>query len=95
VSLRNAFAGKAKVQIDPDSSIRLHTANGITDGKRGRATTIQVRSLQAKDVPIVVQSDDQGTYGKDVDGLLGMSFLSHFNVTIDARSVKISSRNLK
>jgi aspartyl protease family protein len=92
VSLKNSFAQKAKVQVDPDSTVRLHTANGITSGKRGRAETIQLRTLQAKDVPVVVQDDTKGTYGEGVDGLLGMSFLSRFKLTIDARNVKISAR---
>src|SRR5262245_8565209 len=92
VSLKNTFAQKAKVQVDPDSIVRLHTANGIATGKRGRAETIQLRSLQAKDVPIVVQDDAKGTYGEGVDGLLGMSFLSRFKLTVDARNVRISAR---
>jgi clan AA aspartic protease (TIGR02281 family) len=95
VSLKNAFAQKAKVQVDQDSTVRLHTANGIAEGKRGRAETIQLRSLQAKDVPVVVQNDSQGTYGESVDGLLGMSFLSRFNLAIDTQSVKISARKSK
>jgi clan AA aspartic protease (TIGR02281 family) len=95
VSLKNAFAQKANVQVDPDSTVRLHTANGIAEGKRGRAETIQLRSLQAKDVPVVVQNDSQGTYGESVDGLLGMSFLSRFNLAIDTQSVKISARKSK
>jgi aspartyl protease family protein len=73
----------------------VHTANGITDGRRGRAATIQLRSLQAKDVPIVVQTDDKATYGENVDGLLGMSFLSRFQVTIDTQAVKMSNRKVK
>jgi aspartyl protease family protein len=92
VSLKNTFAQKAKVQVDPNSNIRLHTANGISTGKRGRAKTIQLRSLQAKDVPIIVQDDAKGTYGDGVDGLLGVSFLSRFKLTVDARTVRISAR---
>jgi clan AA aspartic protease (TIGR02281 family) len=92
VSLKNAFAQKAKVQIDQDSTVRLHTANGIAEGKRGRAATIQLRSLQAKDIAVVVQNDGQATYGEDIDGLLGMSFLSRFKVTIDTQSARISNR---
>jgi hypothetical protein len=34
------------VQIDQDSDIKIHTANGVVDGKRGRAATVQLRSLQ-------------------------------------------------
>ncbi len=92
VALKKSFADKANVAVDNDSRIRLHTANGITEGKRGRASTIQLRTLAANDVPVVVQTDDKGTYGNGVEGLLGMSFLSRFHVTIDARSVKIRSR---
>jgi aspartyl protease family protein len=95
VSLKAAFAQKANVQIDQDSAVRLHTANGIAEGKRGRAATIQLRSLQANDVAVVVQPDAQGTFGEGVDGLLGMSFLSRFKLTIDAQAVKISNRKDK
>jgi clan AA aspartic protease (TIGR02281 family) len=95
VTMNAAFAEKAKVQIEPDSTIKMHTANGVVDGKRGRAATVQLRSLQAKDVVIAVQGGGPATYGEGVDGLLGMSFLSRFKVSIDTDSVRISSRNAK
>jgi aspartyl protease family protein len=95
VSLTTTFAQKAKVQIDQDSTLHLHTANGIGEGKQGRAASIQLRSLTAKDVPIVVQSDAKAAFGDGVDGLLGMSFLSHFKVSIDTQAVRISSRKTK
>jgi aspartyl protease family protein len=91
--MSSAFAEKAKVQIDKDSNVKMHTANGVVDGKRGRAATIQLRSLQAKDVAIVVQP--LGSVGEGVDGLLGLSFLSRFKVSIDAQTVKIANRNAK
>jgi hypothetical protein len=40
VALKNDFAQKAKVEIEQNSSVRLHTANGLTEGKRGRAKII-------------------------------------------------------
>ena len=95
VSLKEAFAQKAKVQIDPDSKVRMHTANGIADARRGRATTVQLRSLQAKDVAVIVHDNVPGSFGDGVDGLLGMSFLSRFKVSIDAHAVKIANRNGK
>jgi clan AA aspartic protease (TIGR02281 family) len=95
VSLKSAFAQKANVQVDQDSTVRLHTANGIADGKRGRAATIQLRSLLAKDVPVVVQNDGQAAYGEGIDGLLGMSFLSRFNLTIYTQAVRIATRKSK
>jgi clan AA aspartic protease (TIGR02281 family) len=92
VSMKNSFAQKAKVQVDSNSIVRLNTANGANTARRGRAASIQLRSLQAKDVPIVVHDDIKGSFGEGVDGLLGMSFLSRFRLTIDARNVKISAR---
>jgi Aspartyl protease len=61
----------------------------------GRAATIQLRTLAAKDVPIVVQSDAKAGYGDGVDGLLGTSFLWHFNVSIGTQAIRISSRKVK
>jgi clan AA aspartic protease (TIGR02281 family) len=95
VALKTSFAQRAKVDIDRDSVVRLSTANGVAEAKRGRAKTIEVRSLQAKDVPIVVQADAKGIYGAGVDGLLGMSFLSRFHVAIDANAVRIRPRTAR
>jgi aspartyl protease family protein len=95
VALKKTLAQKASVAVDQDSTVQLHTANGITEGKLGRASTIQLRSLQAKDVPVVVQDDGKATYGNGVDGLLGMSFLSRFKVTIDPQAVRITNRQPK
>jgi clan AA aspartic protease (TIGR02281 family) len=92
VSLKNTFAQKAKVQVDATSIVRLNTANGTSTAKRGRAGTVQLRSLQAKEVPIIVQDDAKGSFGEGIDGLLGMSFLSRFKLTIDAKNVKITAR---
>jgi aspartyl protease family protein len=95
VALKKTFAQKASVEIDQSSAVQLHTANGITTGKLGRAATVQLRSLQAKAVPIVVEDDAKATFGDGIDGLLGMSFLSRFKVTIDTQAIKISSRKTK
>jgi clan AA aspartic protease (TIGR02281 family) len=95
VSLKQSFAQKAKVEVDHDSVVRLNTANGIAEAKRGRAKTVEVRSLKAKDVPVVVQTDAKATYGPGLDGLLGMSFLSRFHLTIDSSAVKIRGRSAR
>ncbi len=92
VALKRSFAEKAKVTINESTSIRLSTANGIVMAKRGRAHQIQLRSLSAENIPIVVQSDKSGTYGRGIHGLLGMSFLSRFNIRIDRRYISLRSR---
>lgn len=92
VSFRKSFAERAKVAVDATSRVRLHTANGIVEARRGKAALIELKRVQATEVPVVVQSDTVGSYGAGVDGLLGMSFLARFDVTIDRKSVRIRSR---
>ena len=36
-----------------------------------------------------------GAYGDGIDGLLGMSFLSRFNINIDGKTVRISPRTAR
>jgi len=91
VAMKSNFAQRAKVEIDPDSSLKLNTANGIVDAKGGLAKSIQLRSLRALDVSVVVQQDSKGLYGPNIDGLLGMSFLSRFHVVIDGSTVKVKN----
>jgi aspartyl protease family protein len=67
----------------------------LADGKLGRAATVQLRSLSARDVQVVVQPDNKATYGDGIDGLLGMSFLARFKVSLEAQVVRISGRKTK
>jgi clan AA aspartic protease (TIGR02281 family) len=95
VTLRRTFAEKAKVEIDEASTVKLSTANGIAEGKRGRAKLIQLKSVKSSDVPIIVQNEAKGSYGDGIEGLLGMSFLSRFNVTVGKDTIRVTSRGAK
>jgi clan AA aspartic protease (TIGR02281 family) len=90
VVLKDSFAKKAGIEPDEGTSVHLLTANGVVEGKRGRASTIQLRSLKASGVPVIVEADSAAAY--HADGLLGLSFLARFNVTIDAHTVRIGTR---
>jgi clan AA aspartic protease (TIGR02281 family) len=92
VSMSRSFAEKSKVTIDEDSVVKLSTANGMTDGTRGRAAAMQLKTVKAADVPVIVQKNQKGNYGDGIDGLLGMSFLSRFNVTLTRDKVRVQSR---
>jgi aspartyl protease family protein len=93
VSLKRSFAKLAKVQVDEASSLQLNTENGVAEGKRGHAKSVSLKKLTAQDVAVVVQTDDRGSYGDKIDGLLGMSFLSRFDMTIDSKAVRLKARN--
>lgn len=95
VSVKKAFADKAKIAVEDGSSMKLNTANGQVDARMGRAKSVQLKSLKADDVAVAVQTDGRSSYGDGVDGLLGMSFLSRFQVTMDAKSVRLKTRGAR
>jgi len=81
VSLKKAFAQKASVVVDQGSTVRSTPRMALPMGSSDVRRQFSSASLQAKDVPIVVEDDAKATFGDGIDGLLGMSFLSRFKVT--------------
>jgi hypothetical protein len=49
--------------------------------------------ISAQDVAVIVQTDERASYGDKIDGLLGMSFLSRFGMTIGSKAVRLKSRD--
>lgn len=91
VALTRGFAGRAGVKAEEGATITLQTANGFAEARLARARDVALKSLRARDVPVVVMSNPSalGT----TDGLLGMSFLSRFQLQMDARSVTVRQRS--
>lgn len=94
VSLKLGFAQRAKVPLEGASDITLSTANGHTKGKLTRADLVALGRLRAAKVPVVVQDLDDKSYS-GVDGLLGMSFLSRFDMQMAGGFIEIKSRQRK
>ncbi len=89
VVVTSDFAMRAKVDV-ARQSVPVDTANGRTESTLGHAASVRVgRRIEATDVPILIQSR---ALGSDVDGLLGMSFLSRFNLSIGKRDWTLSPK---
>ncbi|PPQ17492.1 TIGR02281 family clan AA aspartic protease [Bradyrhizobium sp. AC87j1] len=92
VSVKSSFASKAKIADGGASEITLNTANGQIKAKLTKADKVALGKLEATNVPIAVQSSDDKSYGPGIDGLLGMSFLSRFEVQMARGSMEIRTR---
>ena len=58
--------------------------------RRGKCDAIpENRELVTPESPLLI------AYGDGIDGLLGMSFLSRFNINIDGKTVRISPRTAR
>ncbi|MEM9277876.1 MAG: retropepsin-like aspartic protease, partial [Pseudomonadota bacterium] len=93
VSVNKSFAERADITEVDGSKILLRTANGITAGSIALAESISVQGATANEVTVVTLADSDNQLGKQLDGLLGLSFLARFDLsfidgiwTLSARS---------
>lgn len=94
VAMKAAFAARAKIPQGDASEIRVNTANGPVKAKLSRADKVRLGRLEAVNVTVAVQDDDK-IYGGGIDGLLGMSFLSRFEVQMVGGTVEVHTRQPK
>lgn len=92
VAVSKAFAARAKLPVDSTNGISLQTANGVSQATHTTAATVKVGHTQASDITTVVL-DDSAALGNEVDGLLGRSFLSRFDVTFGSREWRIEAKD--
>jgi clan AA aspartic protease (TIGR02281 family) len=91
VTIKKRFAEKAGLKV-AGQRVKLNTANGAVDGYLTKAKSVKLRSLESERVQVVIQLDEENDYGAGTDGLIGMSFLSRFDVTMDAKTLRIRAR---
>jgi aspartyl protease family protein len=95
VSIRSSFAGRAKIPDAGSTEITLITANGQTKAKLSTADKVTLGRLEASNVPVAIQNVDDKSYGPGIDGLLGMSFLSRFEVQMAGGFIEVRTRQPK
>ena len=95
LTVRSSFAERAKIPLSGAGEITLATANGLVKAKLSKADKVALGKLEAKNVPAAVQDVDAKSYGAGVDGLLGMTFLSRFEIQMAKGFVEIRTRSQK
>ena len=89
VTVDAAFAEKAKVTSQNSRKIITHTANGTAEATLTTAGSVQLGKVRAENVSMAIISKP---IGNGIDGLLGMSFLARFDVTLGEREIRIQAR---
>jgi clan AA aspartic protease (TIGR02281 family) len=92
VTLSRAFALKVKVTPIGTNPVNLQTANGAVSSLLATATSIQLGAVSANVVPLVVV---EKTGPDGIDGLLGMSFLSRFDIAITDKHIQLKAKERK
>ena len=88
VTVTAAFARKAHLDASGATPLRAVTANGAVYDQLVPAGSVKVGRVEAKQVPVAIQESDMGI----LDGLLGRSFLSRFDVVIEEDQWSLRSK---
>ena len=70
--------------------LTVHTAGGSIQVNKNFLTTLAVGNAQAQNVAVAIH--DLPDITEPIEGLLGMSFLKHFLITLDAEGSKLTLR---
>jgi clan AA aspartic protease (TIGR02281 family) len=84
VSITPRFADKAALRAEKGNQVVTQTVGGKALADIGYAKSISAGKAAAYGVTTVVMRDAD-PFGKGIDGLLGMSFLSRFNIRLSQR----------
>ncbi|MFT3769364.1 MAG: aspartyl protease family protein [Minicystis sp.] len=87
VTITQSLADRIKADTNRAPKVMLQTANGARTGHIVVLETVEVQGVKAARVPAVVVDDLGG-----VDGLLGLSFLSRFDLKQEGGVLEISPR---
>jgi clan AA aspartic protease (TIGR02281 family) len=95
VSITSQFARKAKVATESGNQVILKTVGGKALADVGYAKSVSVGKAEALGVATAVLRDDSNPFGNRIDGLLGMSFLSRFNVKLSPAAIELTAIPLR
>jgi aspartyl protease family protein len=90
VALTPAFAEKVKATPVRSDPLTMHTANGAVTTNLATANSIRLGNLSASTIPLVVIDKP---IASGVDGLLGMSFLSRFDIAMTAGQIRLTAKS--
>ncbi len=89
--LTKSFAQKTGIKPENGQSEMVITANGNTRQMLGRAKKIALGDAKASNVPVYIQISEQQNFGRNIDGLLGLSFLGNFKFSISKGVLELQS----
>lgn len=94
VSITPGFASRARIFPDESNPMTFQVVGGTVQSAPGYAQLMEVGSTRAANVPVAVSMGNATAYGSQVDGLLGMTFLARFNVTLSNGILELKPRAL-
>jgi clan AA aspartic protease (TIGR02281 family) len=89
VAVTSEFAGKAKLKCGTGTELQMKTVAGVASANLCYADTVKVGKAEAQGVPVAIIRGTRDPFGNKLDGLLGMSFLARYKVTVSQNAIEL------
>jgi aspartyl protease family protein len=83
------FASRAGIKASDVQGATVDTANGRIWVSGGRADYISLGEARLNGVPMFIETSTNSSFGDNIDGLLGLSFLGNFHVQINDGALEL------
>lgn len=92
VSMTPEMAARARITPDATDLVDVKTVGGRMKQASGYAQTIRVGDATAANVPLLIAIGSTDTFGPGIDGLLGMTYLSRFDMKLSPGLFELKPR---
>jgi aspartyl protease family protein len=93
VSITPQLAARARITPDEGDLVEVKTVGGNMKQATGYAQSLSVGSAAAANVPLLIAVGSDNAFGNEIDGLLGMTYLSRFNVVLAPGTLELTQKN--
>jgi clan AA aspartic protease (TIGR02281 family) len=93
VSLTPEMAARARITPDATDLVEVKVVGGQLKQATGYAETLQLAEATAANVPVLIAIGSKDAFGRGIDGLLGMSFLSRYTVALSPGLLELKPRS--
>jgi tetratricopeptide (TPR) repeat protein len=90
VSVTSQFAVRAAIPTESSNQIVMKTVGGTALAEIGSANIVRVDKAEARGVVVAVNKSTAAPFGDRIDGLLGMSFLARFNLSLSQSRIELA-----
>jgi len=95
VAVTPDFATKAKIRTESGIELPIKTVGGNAIADLGYASTVTVGKAEAQGVEVLVVRGAVDPFGGQLDGLLGMSFLARFKLSLSPNAIELTALPLQ
>lgn len=93
IAITPEMAARARIAPDSSNLVEVKVVGGLMQQATGYAQSVKVGDATAANVPLLIAVGSKDAFGPETDGLLGMSFLSRYSLTLSPGLLELKQKS--